>query len=113
MHEMALCQSLLGIIQDQASMRNFERVRVARIELGCLGHVDSHALRFCFDVVTRSTVAEDCELIIIERPGQIACLDCGALATVKRRGSNCPQCGSQRVMVDGGEELKLTELEVD
>jgi hydrogenase nickel incorporation protein HypA/HybF len=113
MHEMALSRSLLDIIEDQAGHHNFTQVRRVTVELGCLGHVDSHALRFCFDVVTRRTVAESSELIIIDRPGHVACLDCGTLAEALRRDEGCPKCGSQRVMVDGGDQLKLTELEVD
>lgn len=113
MHEMALSRSLLDIIEDQAGDHNFTRVKTVTVELGCLGHVDSHALRFCFDVVTRRTVAEGSQLIIIDRPGQIACLDCETLAEALQRGEGCPECGSQRVMVDGGDQLKLTELEVD
>jgi hydrogenase nickel incorporation protein HypA/HybF len=113
MHEMSLSRSLLEIIEDQARERHFAKVRSVKVELGCLGHVDSHALRFCFDVVTRSTVAEGSELIIVDRPGKVACLECGAVSDALDRTAGCPECDSQRVMIDGGEELKLTELEVD
>ena len=113
MHEMSLSRSLLDIIEEQARLRHFAKVKAVTVELGCMGHVDSHALRFCFDVVTRSTLAEGSELIIIDRPGKVACLDCGTINEAIDRRDACPTCGSQRVMVDGGEELKLAELEVD
>ena len=113
MHEMALSRSLVDIIEDQSRAQSFSRVKTVTVELGCLGHVDAMALRFCFDVVTRRTVAEGSELIIVDRPGRIACLDCGAVGEVARRTADCPECDSPRVMIAGGNEIKLTELEVD
>ena len=113
MHEMALSRSLVDIIEEQARLQSFSKVWTVTVERGCLGHVDASALRFCFDVVTRDTVAEGSELIVVERPGQVACLDCGAITEVAERVLDCPSCGGPRVLVDGGDQIKLTELEVD
>ncbi|MDJ0944388.1 MAG: hydrogenase maturation nickel metallochaperone HypA [Kiloniellales bacterium] len=113
MHEMALSQSLIEVIEEQARLQDFARVRSVTVELGCLGHVDAHALRFCFDVVTRRTIAAGSRLIIVDRPGRVACLDCGAIGDVAERILVCPDCGSERVMVDGGDQIRLTELEVN
>ncbi len=113
MHEMALSRSLVDIIEHQARLQSFSKVRTVTVERGCLGHVDAQALRFCFDVVTRNTVAEGSELIVVERPGRVACLDCGEVTEVAQRVVDCPACGGPRVLVDGSDQIKLTELEVD
>ena len=113
MHEMALSQSLIEVIEEQSRRQDFAKVRSVTVELGCLGHVDAQALRFCFDVVTRRTIAEGSKLIIIDRPGRLACLDCGAIADVAERIFVCLDCGSERVMLDGGDQIRLTEMEVN
>ena len=113
MHELSLSHSLVGLIEEQSRLQSFLRVRTVTVELGCLGHVDAQALRFCFDLATRETVAEGSRLIIVDRPARLACAACGEISEVTSRIADCPACGSARVMVEGGDELKLTELEVD
>jgi hydrogenase nickel incorporation protein HypA/HybF len=112
MHEMALCQGMLGIIEEQRVAQDFNRVRRVILEVGALGHVDPHALRFAFDVSVRGTSAEDAALDIIEVPGQAWCMDCCARIAVAHRGEGCPDCGGHTLIMEQGEELRLKELEV-
>jgi hydrogenase nickel incorporation protein HypA/HybF len=112
MHEMALCQGMLEIIENQRRREAFDRVKRVIVEVGALGHVDPHALRFAFDVSAKGTVAETAMLDIIEVPGQAWCMDCSERIAVKQRGEGCPGCGGYTLIMEQGEELKLKELEV-
>lgn len=112
MHEMALCQGLMELIEEQRRVQPFAAVRRIRLAVGALGHVDPRALTFAFEVHAKDTVAEDAELAIDELPGEAWCMGCGERVTLAARGDPCGRCGSYQLIVQQGEELKLTELEV-
>ena len=112
MHEMALCQSMLDLIEDQRGQEGFSAVNKVIVEIGSLGHVDPHALHFAFDVATVGTVAADATLHIREIPGKGWCMDCSREICVARRGDGCPHCGSFTLIMQQGDEMRLKELEV-
>ena len=112
MHEVALCNSLVGLIQDQQRQRGFRRVNRVIVEVGVLGHVDPHALDFAFDVESKDSPAEGAVLEIREIEGRAWCMDCSTLVTILKRGDPCPGCGGFAMIVEQGDELRLKELEV-
>lgn len=113
MHEMALTESLVDLIEDESRKQGFARVRVVRLEIGALGCVDPEAIRFCFDVVARGGVVEGARLEIIAVPGEGWCLDCSKTVPVRERFGACPECGGYHVQVTAGEDMRVKELEVD
>ena len=62
MHEMSLAEGILQIVEETARSHQAIRVRSVVLELGALSHVEEQALRFCFDAVTRGTVADGARL---------------------------------------------------
>ena len=113
MHEMALCESMLQIIEREAARQNFSRVRKVRLEVGALAGVEKQAMLFGFEVVRRGTVADGAELEIIELPGRGWCMACAKEVEVKSRLDACPECGGFQVQITGGDELRIRDLEVD
>ncbi|MEZ5841742.1 MAG: hydrogenase maturation nickel metallochaperone HypA [Hyphomicrobiales bacterium] len=113
MHEMSLAESMVEIIEAEAARQRFGRVKTVVLELGALGHVDPHAMTFCFAAVTRGTVAEGARLEIVAMPGTAWCMDCAKPVEVATRLDACPLCGGQALQVTGGTELRLRELEVE
>ena len=63
MHEMSLAESVLQIIEDTARAQKFSRVRSVVLEVGVLSAVEPEAMLFCFDAVTRGSIAEGAKLI--------------------------------------------------
>ncbi|GAB5413627.1 MAG: hydrogenase maturation nickel metallochaperone HypA [Congregibacter sp.] len=112
MHEMALCHGMLELIEEQSARDSFDSVKRVIVEIGALGHVDPHALRFAFDVVAAGTVAADAALEIQEIPGKGWCMDCSKEIAVAKRGDGCPHCGSYTLIMQQGDEMRLKELEV-
>lgn len=114
MHEMALCESIVQLLQEQAAgPERYRSVKTVRLEIGQLAGVELAALRFGFDVVSRGTLAENARLEIIERPGQAYCFSCENSVVVRRRFDPCPGCGGYRLQVTGGDQLRVKELEVE
>jgi len=113
MHEMALAEGVLQIVQDAAKREGFRRVRAVWLEIGRLSSVEPEAMRFCFDAVTRHSVADGAQLEIVETPGAAWCMQCSAPAAIGAVGDPCPSCGSYQLQVTGGTEMRVKELEVD
>lgn len=113
MHEMALAEGILRIIEDQAAARGFQRVRRVRVEVGRLAGVEIEALRFSFDVVVNESVAESALLEIVETPGQGWCMECGTTVEISALYDACPLCGSYQVHATSGMEMRVLDLEVD
>jgi hydrogenase nickel incorporation protein HypA/HybF len=113
MHEMALTESMIGIVEDEARRQRFSRVRAVVLEIGALGCVEPDSMRFCFDAVSRGTVAEGARLDIVLVAGEGWCLDCETTVTLGERFGACPTCGRHRVQMTAGDELRIREMEVE
>ncbi len=113
MHEMALCESIVQILEDNAASQGFSRVKTLWLEIGVLSGVEVDAMRFGFEVVSRGTLADAARLEIIEVPGRAWCMQCAHTVKISRRFDACPDCGSYQLQVSGGEEMKIKELEVE
>jgi hydrogenase nickel incorporation protein HypA/HybF len=112
-HEMSIAESVLEIIEDKARTDGYARVKTVWLEIGQLAGVETESLRFCFDVVTRDSVAKDARLEIIETAGQGWCMECGRNVAVTARYEPCPNCGGFQIEVNGGDEMRVKELEVE
>ncbi|MBQ0807006.1 MAG: hydrogenase maturation nickel metallochaperone HypA [Porticoccus sp.] len=113
MHEMSLCEGVIQIIESQAAVENYQRVKTVWLEIGLLSGVEIEAIKFCFEVVCRNSIAENSVLVIIELPGKAWCIQCSKNINVDSRHSACPDCGSYQLQVSGGDEMKIKELEVE
>ncbi|WFU80383.1 hydrogenase maturation nickel metallochaperone HypA [Bradyrhizobium sp. CIAT3101] len=112
MHEMALCEGIIGIVEEEARKRPFSKVKAICLEIGVLSHVAPDAMKFCFEAVAARTIAQGARLEIFEMPGIAWCMACSKSAEIKQRYEPCPSCGSYRLQVTGGEEMRVKELEV-
>ena len=113
MHEMSLCEGVVQALQDNARSQGFSRVRTVWLEIGRFAGVETEAMRFCFDAVTRGTLAEGATLEIIDLPGRAWCMDCGDTVTLDQRYDPCPVCGGYQLQPTAGDELRIKQLEVD
>ncbi len=113
MHEMALAQGILDVLEENAGRQGFDRVRTVWLEIGALAGVEPDALSFCFDAVTKGTLAEGAQLQILAAEGRAWCLDCGRTVAVAARCDSCPGCGGFGLQITGGTEMRVKELEVE
>lgn len=112
MHELSLCQGIIDTIENAARQQSFVRVRSVHLEIGALAGVDAEALRFGWDMVSLGTLAEQASLDIVSVPGSAWCCDCEGTVTIAQYYDPCPHCQGHKLQVSGGEQLKITELEV-
>jgi hydrogenase nickel incorporation protein HypA/HybF len=108
MHELALAESIVGVVCERADGRLVRRVTV---RIGALTAVVPDAIRFCFDLAVEGTVADGAELAIEHRPGAARCRTCGLDVRLEDPILLCP-CGSADLEVTGGRELQIVSMEV-
>ncbi len=113
MHEMAISESIVGILEAEARRQKYARVRKVRLEIGALAGIEPEALRFTFEVVTKGTLAQDALLEIIAMEAQAWCLACERTVPICRRFDACPECGGYQLQVTAGEEMRIKDLEVE
>lgn len=112
MHEVSLATALLELVCEQTAAANACRVTRLVVEIGALSHVDPHALRFAVDAAAIGGPAEGATLEILEPEGTAYCLDCETSVPISERGAPCPRCGGGKLLVQGGDEMRLREMEV-
>ena len=112
MHEMALAESMLEIVESTARKSGAERVLAVRLEIGALAQVEPDALRFCFDAVTRGSLAEQARLEIVTTPGAAWCMPCSETVALAQLGSPCPRCGSYQLTVSQGDAMRVKDIEI-
>ncbi|HOG03851.1 MAG TPA: hydrogenase maturation nickel metallochaperone HypA [Accumulibacter sp.] len=113
MHEMSLAMGVLQIVEDAARAQRFRRVRSVLLEIGELSMVEAEAMRFCFDAVSRGTLAEGAALNVVEVAGQGLCFNCNMTVPLAALYDPCPACGGHPVQATGGTEMRVKELEVE
>lgn len=112
MHELALCESIIQTLEEQAVLNSYQTVETVWLEVGPLAGVELEALRFGFEVARRGTIADQAHLEIIETEPRARCLSCNRELTIENRFDACPVCGGYQLLITGGEELRIKELEV-
>jgi len=112
MHEMSLCEGIRRVIEDQARAHGVARIRRVRVEIGRFAGVETGALHFAFDIVMRGSVAEGAELVTLDLPGRAMCYDCMKEVEIDHRLDPCPDCGGGKLMPQGGDEMRIKDLEV-
>jgi len=113
MHELSLCEGILQVLEENARTQGYRRVKTVWLEIGALSGVETEAMRFGFDAVMRGTLADGATLGIIDKPGSAWCMQCMKTVPVRQRYDACPECGSYQLQVNGGEEMRIKELEVE
>ncbi|ARV60660.1 hydrogenase maturation nickel metallochaperone HypA [Nostocales cyanobacterium HT-58-2] len=109
MHELGITQNIVAIVSEYA---NGMKVRRVLLEIGKLSAIMPDAVRFCFDICTQGTVLEGANLDILEISGLAKCRQCGTEIPLEKPFGSC-KCGSVRLDLVAGEELKIKEIELE
>lgn len=113
MHEMALAESILNIVEETARNQGAARVTELRLEIGELANVEIEALQFGLEVTLRGSLADGAQVEILTIPGQGQCLECGAIVRLPTLYDPCLQCGGYPVRPTGGQEMRVKDILVE
>lgn len=112
-HELAICQGLIRAVDDLAARNGAGRVRSVQLEIGPLSGVEAPLLERAWSVARLGTIAEEAPLKVTLMPIIVRCAECEHQGEARINRLLCPACGSWRVTILSGGELRLTSIDID
>ncbi|MDJ0686493.1 MAG: hydrogenase maturation nickel metallochaperone HypA [Alphaproteobacteria bacterium] len=112
MHELSLCEHIRDMLEEKVRTDGFAHVNRVWLEMGPFSCVDPEALRFAFAIAMHGTVVENATLQIDTVPAEARCLACDKEATMTQLGDPCPHCGETALHTVGGDDLRVSRIEV-
>lgn len=112
MHELAICQALVGQASAVAEERNARILRLV-VSVGPLSGVEGCLLLRAFSLASAGSAAEGAELEIRSAPVEVSCDSCGATSPVSANRLVCPGCGDWKTRVISGDALVLERVEME
>lgn len=113
MHELAICQSLIGQLDAIASDHPQKKIVVVHLQVGPLSGVVPELLRDAFPFASAGTAAENAELQFHESGVRVHCPKCGADSDASSNKLICGECGNWQTELIAGDELILQQVELD
>ena len=113
MHELAIMDSALNQILDQAQRAGASRVHCVRLRIGALSGVVPEALTFAFEALVPGTPAAGARLAIEEVPARFWCADCAREFQSDDLFAECPACHRPSGDLRAGRELELASMEIE
>lgn len=113
MHEAGIAQSIIDIATETAKKNGAVKVLSVSVNIGRLVAVESNSLEFAFDALKDNTILKGSKLIINDIDITGKCLDCGDENIYDEYFFACKKCGSYNIRIIAGEELNVTEIEVE
>jgi hydrogenase nickel incorporation protein HypA/HybF len=110
MHELAIADAIVRIVEDHAAGR---RVTKVDLTVGHLRQVVPSALEFSFELVAAGTVADGAALAITHVPVEARCRGCGETTPQEGFPLACNACGALDVDVVAGDELYVEAVELE
>jgi len=114
MHEMAVTESILGIVVRHARRAGARRVVGINLVIGDLTGFIDESIQFYFDFLSRETVAHGAELRFQRVAARVRCPACGTEYEPPRaRLWACPDCQTPGGQVTAGREFSVASIEVE
>jgi hydrogenase nickel incorporation protein HypA/HybF len=113
MHELPITQSILDISLKHAQQAGAQRINSIYIVIGQLNSAVDDSIQFYWDIYSKGTIAEGAVLHFERVPAEITCLNCAEIFAFGSETYACPKCGSQKIKITKGEELRVDSIDVD
>lgn len=111
MHELSIAQSLLDIVLEEGERNRLKQVHAIRLQVGAMAAVVPDALNFCFEMLSRNTIASGAALEIEALPVVARCSRCELPFQVENQTFLCPKCGDPTLELVSGRELSVVSIE--
>jgi len=113
MHELSLTKPIVDLVIEHARANNATRVTHVTLLIGKLYCAQPSTISWCFDAVTKNTLAQNAQLIIEEESGLGYCRDCSHTFELTHTSSPCSQCKGHNIKLLQGQSFMLKSIRVD
>ncbi len=114
MHELSLLQALVRELEAVARRYGARRVVAFRLEVGELANAVPELLERAYEALqARHPLLRGGRMTLSWVPVVLNCRECGWEGRWENRRVRCVRCGSDRVGVVAGEDLRLRDVELE
>lgn len=113
MHELAVTESILEIVDRHARQANASRVTDVYLVIGQLSSIVDDSIQFYWEMIAQNTLCATSRLHFERIPARLECQDCSEIFHLVEMLSPCPKCGSNRLKILSGEEFRVDSIEVE
>lgn len=110
MHELSLTQNLLEIALQNAGEKRIVHVNLL---MGKLSDEREDSIQFYWDDISRGARAENAELYFQRVQAEMKCLDCETVFHPIEIMVVCPGCGSHRLKLISGDDVRIESIDVE
>lgn len=128
MHEMAICETLVSLIESEARAQGIKNVKRARLRVGKMAAFELSALIICLKGMPQRGLLKDTSFEVEEVPVRLKCRLCGETAVDERFEDAgfahsiahapefymplpCPSCGASSSEIVSGREREVASVE--
>ena len=113
MHEMSITQNIIEDVEEHLKGVQYSKIVDIKIKVGEFTALDPASLLFCYEALSKETKFEGVPLIIEQIPLTGHCNSCGKEIDIDNFLFVCGNCGSSDVTIISGEELILSEINIE
>ncbi len=114
MHELAIAQSIVEVVEERATGCNAAHVKSVRLKIGEASGIVADSLTFSFEMLTSlEPVLAGAQLLIDVVPHRARCRHCASEFTIINFVAQCPTCQEWSNDVVSGTELQILEMEIE
>ncbi|MFL5624942.1 MAG: hydrogenase maturation nickel metallochaperone HypA [Ktedonobacteraceae bacterium] len=111
MHELAIAQSIVEVVEARAAEYNAARVKDVRLKIGEASGVVIDSLTFCFEMLASlDPTLTGAQLLIDIVPHRAHCRHCAQEFSVTNFVAQCPTCKEWSNEIISGTELQVLEM---
>src|SRR5512136_2942259 len=113
MHELAITQSMVNLVLEEAKKGGARKVKNINLVLGELSGVVGDCVQLYFGLMSKNTIAEGATISFKTVATKAKCRQCGKVFGVKESDWVCPDCRSVSIELVAGNELFVESIEVE
>lgn len=114
MHELAIAQSIVEVVEQRASACAAARVKGVRLQVGEASGIAADSLAFSFEMLAGfSPLLAGARLTIDHVPHRAYCRHCAREFAVYHFVPQCPDCETWSAEVVSGKELQILDMEIE
>jgi len=117
MHELSLTQNILHTAIRYAEKTDSRKVVTIVLRLGVLRDIKKEWIQRYFDYISKGTIAEDAEILVLADPLVCRCRDCGTefevdMDSLATEEIHCPGCTAPHYSLISGTKFLIEGIEV-
>ncbi|NPV50068.1 MAG: hydrogenase maturation nickel metallochaperone HypA [Candidatus Methanofastidiosum sp.] len=118
MHELSLADGMLKTVLEAAQKEKAKKIKSIKLEMGEILLVNTEQLTFCFDIISKGTIAEGAKLDIKFLKPRVHCNKCGKEFNISSE-NDFPilqmvcECGSNDVTILSGREFNIKSIKIE